>query len=332
MASVSLRLTAVEEQLDDRTKNWKKHGEKSKIKEDVTALKEERDRLKKQRSVLDEKLQEGSLLSPREERRLIGLEEGIEALDAAIEFKNDVISSRQKVLKNNALTQSEIHVMSRLHSLSNEDTRGLLVKYFDKVISLKEDERKKMVDLSQMQIKLDEQQRLINELNGALQKSKGETERKLLAKQMEHEQRMQVLLRQAHQEDGTEVSNESKHHEEKIQQLEKDLFYYKKTSRELKKKLREIVSSAADRIGHPEDINKGESHEIGRDSSVSSQGDMQQAHKDDQTSRVFTPVRKSRKEIRELSSEELEVRRSGANSTSGSLADSLMTKGSNPWT
>lgn len=332
LASVSLRLTAVEEQLDDRTKNWKNHGEKSKIKEDVTALKEERDRLKKQRSVLDEKLQEGSLLSPREERRLIGLEEGIEALDAAIEFKNDVISSRQKVLKNNALTQSEIHVMSRLHSLSNQDTRGLLVKYFDKVISLKEDERKKMVDLSQMQIKLDEQQRLINELNGALQKSKGETERKLLAKQMEHEQRMQVLLRQAHQEDGTEVSNESKHHEEKIQQLEKDLFYYKKTSRELKKKLREIVSSAADRIGHPEDINKGESHEIGRDSSVSSQGDMQQAHKDDQTSRAFTPVRKSRKEIRELSSEELEVRRSGANSTSGSLADSLMSKGSNPWT
>lgn len=50
--------------------------------------------------------------------------------------------------------QSEVHLMSRLHSLSNEDTRGLLVKYFDKVISLKEDERKTMVDLSQMQVSL----------------------------------------------------------------------------------------------------------------------------------------------------------------------------------
>ena len=42
--------------------------------------------------------------------------------------------------------------MGRLHSLSNEDMRGLLVKYFDKVISLKEGDRKKMLDLSEMQV------------------------------------------------------------------------------------------------------------------------------------------------------------------------------------
>lgn len=77
-------------------------------------------------------------LSPvkhQEERTLFQLDEAIEALDAAIEYKNEAITQRQRQLRasGSMLTQWEMNLMAKLTYLSASETRALLCKYFDKV-------------------------------------------------------------------------------------------------------------------------------------------------------------------------------------------------------
>lgn len=74
-------------------------------------------------------------MSPQEERTLFQLDEAIEALDAAIEYKNEAITCRQRVLRASAslLSQCEMNLMAKLSYLSSSETRALLCKYFDKV-------------------------------------------------------------------------------------------------------------------------------------------------------------------------------------------------------
>lgn len=77
-----------------------------------------------------------TLLCPsQEERILFQLDEAIEALDAAIEYKNESITRRQRVLRASAslLSQCEMNLMAKLSYLSSSETRALLCKYFDKV-------------------------------------------------------------------------------------------------------------------------------------------------------------------------------------------------------
>merc|ERR1712071_581245 len=73
-----------------------------------------------------------------EERRLLELDEAIEAVDAAIEFKNEVICSRTRELK----SPTETGLLTRLMSLTHVETRSLLCKYFHKVIDLREGSKK----------------------------------------------------------------------------------------------------------------------------------------------------------------------------------------------
>ena len=47
-----------------------------------------------------------------------------------------------------------------------------------------------------MQVKVDEQERLIRELEGALQRSTVEIDRRMMSQQQEYEQKIQVLMHQ----------------------------------------------------------------------------------------------------------------------------------------
>lgn len=76
-----------------------------------------------------------SSVKHQEERTLFQLDEAIEALDAAIEYKNEAITQRQRQLRasGSMLTQWEMNLMAKLTYLSASETRALLCKYFDKV-------------------------------------------------------------------------------------------------------------------------------------------------------------------------------------------------------
>ncbi|KAK3104146.1 hypothetical protein FSP39_024813, partial [Pinctada imbricata] len=372
--TVSSKLDSVEKILDEKTRELAHTpvDRQQQLVDEIGMLRGQRDKIQKQRVVLEEKLHEGKVLSPAEERRMIELDEAIDALDAAIEYKNDSIKSKQLELRHSQmLSQSEDNIMNRLNALSAIETKTLLSKYFEKVISLKENERRNNLQYSEMEVKIDEKDRLIRELEGALQRAAMEVDRRLTKQQREYEQKIQLLMHQmitktaAGEDHAPNASGDMS----KIQQLEKELYFYKKTSRDLKRKLKEIMASGV--LGSKDDfgiqsvqssvddqelpnVNNSYSRESvnahrdsanireregrplsGRSERHGSRPSSSRNATVIQTS--ITPVKVSRKDLRLIPDQEISVRRSNLTSSHQSISsqppqDSLDGGGgNNPW-
>ncbi|NWZ19075.1 KIF7 protein, partial [Asarcornis scutulata] len=195
---VSSRLEHLEKELTEKSGQLR-HGsaqDQQQIRQEINSLRQEKDQLLKQRLELDNKLRQGTLLSPEEERILFQLDEAIEALDAAIEYKNESITCRQRVLRASAslLSQCEMNLMAKLSYLSSSETRALLCKYFDKVVTLREEQHRQHIAFSELEMQLEEQQQLVHWLEVALERQRLETDRQLTLQQKEHEQSVQLLL------------------------------------------------------------------------------------------------------------------------------------------
>nr|XP_034366265.1 kinesin-like protein KIF27 isoform X3 [Arvicanthis niloticus] len=246
---ISARLNLLDQELSAKSLQLESSPteEKMKISEQVQALQKERDQLQRQRNNVDEKLKQGRVLSPKEEHLLFQLEEGIEALEAAIEFKNESIQSRQDSLKASFqnLSQSEANVLEKLVCLNIAEIRAILFKYFNKVINLRETERKQQLQNKEMKMKVLERDNMVHELESALEHLRLQCDRRLTLQQKEHEQKMQLLLHHFKDQDGDSIIETLKKYEDKIQQLEKDLYFYKKTSRDLKRRLKDPTRGAA---------------------------------------------------------------------------------------
>ncbi|NXC45067.1 KIF7 protein, partial [Penelope pileata] len=195
---VSSRLEHLEKELTEKSGQLR-HGsahDQQQIRQEINSLRQEKDQLLKQRLELDNKLRQGTLLSPEEERILFQLDEAIEALDAAIEYKNESITCRQRVLRASAslLSQCEMNLMAKLSYLSSSETRALLCKYFDKVVTLREEQHRQHIAFSELEMQLEEQQQLVRWLEAAVERQRLEMDRQLTLQQKEHEQSMQLLL------------------------------------------------------------------------------------------------------------------------------------------
>ncbi|XP_042552188.1 kinesin-like protein KIF27 isoform X1 [Dipodomys spectabilis] len=245
---ISTRLNLLDQELSEKNMQFESSTaeEKIKISEQVQVLQKEKDLLQRQRNSVDEKLKNGRVLSPEEEHVLFQLEEGIEALEAAIEYKNESIQSRQDSLRASFqnLSQSEANVLEKLICLNPVETRAILFRYFNKVVNLREAERKQQLENEEIKLKVLEQDNMVRELKSALDHLKLQCDRRLTLQQKEHEQKMQLLLHHFKEQDGEGIRETLKTYEDKIQQLEKDLYFYKKTSRDLKKKLKEVAREA----------------------------------------------------------------------------------------
>ncbi|XP_048187288.1 kinesin-like protein KIF27 isoform X4 [Perognathus longimembris pacificus] len=245
---ISTRLNLLDQELSEKNMQFESSTteEKIKISEQVQVLQKEKDLLQRQRNSVDEKLKNGRVLSPEEEHVLFQLEEGIEALEAAIEYKNESIQSRQNSLRASLqnLSHSEANVLEKLICLNPVEIRAILLRYFNKVVNLREAERKQQLENEEIKLKVLEQDNMIRELKSALERLKLQCDRKLTLQQKEHEKKMQMLLHHFKEQDGEGIKETLKTYEDKIQQLEKDLYFYKKNSRDLKKKLKEVAREA----------------------------------------------------------------------------------------
>ncbi|KAM5258100.1 kinesin-like protein KIF27 isoform 2-T3 [Hipposideros larvatus] len=248
---ISTRLNLLDQELSEKNVQLQSSTaeEKIKISEQVQALQKEKDQLQRQRNSVDEKLKNGSVLSPEEEHVLFQLEEGIEALEAAIEYKNESIKSRQNSLRASFqnVSHSEANVLEKLMGLNPTEIRAIFFKYFNKVVNLREAERKLQLENKEIKMKVLERDNMVRELESALEHLKLQCDRRLTLQQKEHEQKMQLLLHHFQEQDGEVIVETLKTYEDKIQQLEKDLYFYKKTSRDLKKKLKELLGEAIQR-------------------------------------------------------------------------------------
>ncbi|XP_062985453.1 kinesin-like protein KIF27 isoform X3 [Elgaria multicarinata webbii] len=250
---LSTRLSMVDQELCDKNMQLQSSSsdEQGKIFEEVQALQKERDQLLKRRNSVDEKLKNGRVLSPEEEHVLFQLEEGIETLEVAIAYKNESIQNHQNSVRASTqiLTQSDANMMGKLVSLSATELRAILLKYFNKVVSLRETERKLQLQAEELGMRVMEQENIVRELELALEHLMLQCDRRLTLQQKEHEQKMQlILLHCKAEQDGESIAETLTTYEVKVQQLERDLFFYKKTSRESKKKLKELLGES---IHHP---------------------------------------------------------------------------------
>uniref|UniRef100_UPI00358FD4AD kinesin-like protein KIF7 n=1 Tax=Myxine glutinosa TaxID=7769 RepID=UPI00358FD4AD len=198
-----------------------------------------------QRAEVEVKLQKGNVLSKEDEHYLLQLDEAIESLDATIAYRNEVLSSRQTAPKDPTavLRQSWDNIMGHLANLATKETHHLLCKYFDKVVLLQEEKRHLQLSCSLLEAKAEESERLVAELQVAMQNLSLENERKLTTQQSEHDCSLQLFMNHASTAHSLPAAGESesstviKYYEDKVQQLQKDLVFYKCTSRELKRKL-----------------------------------------------------------------------------------------------
>ncbi|KAL1774588.1 kinesin KIF7 isoform X1 [Sigmodon hispidus] len=238
---VSSRLEHLEKELSEKSGQLRQGSAQNQqqIRGEIDTLRQEKDSLLKQRLEIDSKLRQGSLLSPEEERTLFQLDEAIEALDAAIEYKNEAITCRQRVLRASAslLSQCEMNLMAKLSYLSSSETRALLCKYFDKVVTLREEQHQQQIAFSELEMQLEEQQRLVYWLEVALERQRLEMDRQLTLQQKEHEQNVQLLLQQGRDHPGEGLADSKKQYEARIQALEKELGRHMWLNQELKQKL-----------------------------------------------------------------------------------------------
>uniref|UniRef100_A0A8C5L3W5 Kinesin family member 7 n=1 Tax=Jaculus jaculus TaxID=51337 RepID=A0A8C5L3W5_JACJA len=238
---VSSRLEHLEKELSEKSGQLRQGSAQNQqqIRGEIDTLRQEKDSLLKQRLEIDSKLRQGSLLSPEEERTLFQLDEAIEALDAAIEYKNEAITCRQRVLRASAslLSQCEMNLMAKLSYLSSSETRALLCKYFDKVVTLREEQHQQQIAFSELEMQLEEQQRLVYWLEVALERQRLEMDRQLTLQQKEHEQNVQLLLQQGRDTLGEGLADSKRQYEVRIQALEKELGRYMWINQELKQKL-----------------------------------------------------------------------------------------------
>uniref|UniRef100_G3UHS0 Kinesin family member 7 n=1 Tax=Loxodonta africana TaxID=9785 RepID=G3UHS0_LOXAF len=238
---VSSRLEHLEKELSEKSGQLRQGSAHSQqqIRREIDSLRQEKDLLLKQRLEIDSKLRQGSLLSPEEERTLFQLDEAIEALDAAIEYKNEAITCRQRVLRASAslLSQCEMNLMAKLSYLSSSETRALLCKYFDKVVTLREEQHQQQIAFSELEMQLEEQQRLVYWLEVALERQRLEMDRQLTLQQKEHEQSVQLLLQQSRDHLSEGLADSKRQYETRIQALEKELGRHMWINQELKQKL-----------------------------------------------------------------------------------------------
>nr|XP_058912575.1 kinesin-like protein KIF7 isoform X6 [Kogia breviceps] len=250
---VSSRLEHLEKELSEKSGQLRQGSAQSQqqIRGEIDALRQEKDALLKQRLEIDSKLRQGSLLSPEEERTLFQLDEAIEALDAAIEYKNEAITCRQRVLRASAslLSQCEMNLMAKLSYLSSSETRALLCKYFDKVVTLREEQHQQQIASSELEMQLEEQRRLVYWLEVALERQRLEMDRQLTRQQKEHEQDIQLLLQQSRDHLGEGLADSKRQYETRIQALEKELGRHMWINQELKQKLSSLNAAGQSRGG-----------------------------------------------------------------------------------
>lgn len=205
-----------------------------------------REQLLKQKRLFTERLeQQDSVLTPTEERRLIEIDEGIEAIDLAIDYQNNIINKRERDIQQSIrasqvknfliiellflfmlfIFQGSESPLFKIGQLNENESKELCRKLFEKVIDLKENDNKNQREFVEIKSQLTEQTETINELQSRIQTLAIDHDRRLTAVQQNHEEEKQLLFGQLQ-----DSSNQ-------IKDLERDLYFYKHKTRELRKSM-----------------------------------------------------------------------------------------------
>ncbi|XP_073811799.1 kinesin-like protein costa [Musca autumnalis] len=203
MQEIQSRIDHLDHILKEKSKNLQQPQPESNgaqhegLRHEIRNLRKTRDHLLDQRCFLDQKFKRDKALSQKEERKLLECDEAIEAIDAAIEFKNELICGNKSIDTDERLQREkgEKMLMARLNKLSNEEMRTLLYKYFQKVIDLRDSSRKLEMQLMQLEREKDAWEWKERVLSNAVRQAHLEGERKAILLQRQHEMKLTLMLR-----------------------------------------------------------------------------------------------------------------------------------------
>ncbi|CAL1682006.1 unnamed protein product [Lasius platythorax] len=225
LLDVSARISHLDHVLKEKSMDLERTAdtdEKEALRHEIRNLRHTRDCLVDEKCDLDEKFQKERTLTTVEERKLLECGETIEAIDAMIEHKNEMICGRKDFDENQSQREKgERMLMERLKKLSHGEIITLFMKYFRKVIDLKESSKNLEVQITELEAHIANQDwRLM------------EAERRMVLMQRQYEDKLHHVFRHF-----AEETSSSGH-----ERLDKDseLARYKKENRALKKRLADV--------------------------------------------------------------------------------------------
>lgn len=182
------------------------------LRHEIRNLRRTRNVLQDQKISLCEKLKREKSLTYKEERKMLECDEAIEAIDEAIEMKNELICGHKSIDIDDGprkdRKKGEQLLMSHLNKLSMEEMRTLLYKYYLKVIDLKESSKKLEHHLTTMEREKDAWEWREKILTNAIRQARLESERNIVIQQKNHETRLNLLLRHFANETATSSLND----------------------------------------------------------------------------------------------------------------------------
>eukprot|EP00899_Mesostigma_viride_P008142 jgi/Mesvir1/17329/Mv07723-RA.1 len=237
-----------------------------------------------------ESSQHGQFPDPASEELWRELSERIEALDEQREYLDDGIS--QLDTEAEASRAACASLQQRLEGMSLEESKAVLARYVAAVVEARDRERADEQRMCELEMRLQEKMRAIEQLQNSFHMKEVDYDCRMTEIQKEHAHKMQQLMWQMQvmsqqrsfaseagapslreRSTGWEAGSgthlrrhgeqmppgESSHqepemgnNEERLVVLERDCFYYKQMNRELKRKLRQLLSSSGtDGRSHP---------------------------------------------------------------------------------
>lgn len=236
LLEVSARISHLDHVLKEKSMDLERTAdtdEKEALRHEIRNLRRTRDCLVDEKCDLDEKLQKEKTLTIVEERKLLECGETIEAIDAMIEHKNEMICGRKCFDENQVKREKgEQMLMERLMKLSDGEMRTLFYKYFLKVIDLKESSKNLEIQAAELEAHAETQEWRIQTLTNALKQTKLEAERRIVLMQRENEEKLHLMFRHL-----AEETSSSGH-----ERLDKDseLARCKRENRSLRRRLADV--------------------------------------------------------------------------------------------
>ena len=193
LLDVSARISHLDHVLKEKSMDLEKTAdteEKEALRHEIRNLRSTRDCLIEEKCDLDGKFPKGTV----EERELFECVETIEAIDAMIEHKNEMICGRKAFAEDVEQIKNGDLVLENLAKLTDGEMKNIFQKYFKKVIDLKQNLKNLEDENMSLEKRLDEAEKQNQYLTARLAKSQRETEMTLfgLEKNFEREKFLMI--------------------------------------------------------------------------------------------------------------------------------------------